>query len=291
MSAGTKRFAQGILVNSPAKEQPPIHLMVALPYEAKPLIEQFGLSRLMGENFFPIFRNQDFTLTVSGVGKTAMAAALAYTHARYGNVGTEVWLNIGVAGHAELPVGEVCLVHKITDLERGRSWYPPIVTKPLCRTDALVTVSRPETCYERPELYDMEASAFYETACRFSSSELVQCIKVVSDNPGTSLDSIKPKQVSKLIESGTDLVQALAAEYSDLASSLQRSVGGLAEVFSNQWHFSVQQKIQLESILNRWLLLDPESVPDPQSLGQLENARRVLSYLRDQADRLPVTFP
>jgi hypothetical protein len=93
-----------------------------------------------------------------------------------------------------------------------------------------------------------------------------------------------------LIESGTDLVQELAAEYSDLASSLQRSVGGLAEVFSDQWHFSMQQKIQLESILNRWLLLDPESVPDPQSLGQLENARRVLSYLRDQVDRLPVTF-
>jgi hypothetical protein len=67
-------------------------------------------------------------------------------------------------------------------------------------------------------------------------------------------------------------------------------VGGLAEVFSDQWHFSMQQKIQLESILNRWLLLDPESVPDPQSLGQLENARRVLSYLRDQVDRLPVTF-
>jgi hypothetical protein len=137
----------------------------------------------------------------------------------------------------------------------------------------------------------MEASAFYETACRFSSSELVQCLKVVSDNLGTSLDAIRPKQVSELIESGTDLVQALAAEYSDLASSLQRSVGGLAEVFSDQWHFSMQQKIQLESILNRWLLLDPESVPDPQSLGQLENARRVLSYLRDQVDRLPVTFP
>ena len=44
---------------------------------------------------------------------------------------------------------------------------------------------------------DMEAAGFYEIALKFSTVELVQCIKIVSDNEISCIDNINPKRVNQ----------------------------------------------------------------------------------------------
>lgn len=266
--------------------------MVALPCEANPLIRRYRLSRLMDERVFPMYRNESITLTVTGVGKTAMAAGVAYTHAVFGKPGLSAWLNAGVAGHPDFPVGKACLAHKITDRDSGRSWYPPFVATPPCCTESLLTGSSPETAYSEPALYDMEGSAFYDTASRFSSSELVQCFKIVSDNRRFPVDSVPAERVASLLGQRLDTIDRLLEQL-----RRQLTVKGtappieLVESYTAKWHFSVQQARQLESLLQRWILLDPDHCPNPEQLAGLKNGRQVLAHLRESVERLPLVFP
>ena len=56
-----------------------IHLVVALPAEASPLIERLGLRRDMAGRAMRLYVGDDLRLVVSGVGKVAAAAAAAET--------------------------------------------------------------------------------------------------------------------------------------------------------------------------------------------------------------------
>ncbi|MGH8557888.1 MAG: hypothetical protein ACRESZ_10600 [Methylococcales bacterium] len=277
-------------MNKPYSLEVPIHFMVALSREARPLIKHYHLSRLPDEKAFPIYSNDSISLTVTGVGKTAMAAGVAYTHALSNRSKTSGWLNIGVAGHPDLPVGQACLAHKITDQDRGRNWYPPIIAKPPCCTESLITWSCPQTDYEPVALYDMEASGFYETACRFSSSERVQCFKIVSDNRARPADFLQADQVTELLENRIGLIDRLLEQQKQLAIVPEAPNSERVEQFVRRWHFSVQQTLQLDSLLHRWILLDPNQSPDPDQLDHLKNGRQVLAYLRERVDNLPLLF-
>ncbi len=65
----------------------------------------------------------------------------------------------------------------------------------------------------------MEASAFYETAVRFSSSELILCLKVISDNQLSPVENIQPKQVAALIAAHLATVESLLARTVALAQT------------------------------------------------------------------------
>lgn len=277
-------------MNEFASDQAVLHFMVALPCEAKPLIQHYQLSRRMDETVFPIYQNSSITLTVTGVGKTAMAAGTAYTYAVFGRLRMGIWMNIGVAGHPEFPIGQPCLVHKVTDWDGDRSWYPPLLSKLPCDTESLITVSRPETVYRQTALYDMEGSGFYGTACRFTTSELVQCFKIVSDNRHFTAESVRAGYVAELVENRIDLIERLVGRQRQLATDLDVPRSEIFEQFTRRWRFSVQQTVQLESLLHRWTLLDPESCPKPEQLDRFDDGRQVLGYLRGKVDRLAMVF-
>ena len=52
-----------------------INLVVALPAEARPLINHYGLNDKQTHAAFALHRNKDMTLVVSGPGKASAAAA------------------------------------------------------------------------------------------------------------------------------------------------------------------------------------------------------------------------
>lgn len=268
----------------------PIYFMVALDCEAKALIQHYRLKRLMTESVFAIYQNQSITLTLSGIGKTAMAAAVAYTAAKFGCANGPFWLNIGIAGHQDLEIGKACLVHKITDAERARSWYPPIIIEAPCSTQALVTCSSPERHYASDALYDMEASGFYEIASRFSNSEFIQCLKIVSDNRARPADSLRPDDIAGMIKDQIGMLD-LVIERMDRLPILsgESTLAGL-DGFTDTWHFSEQQRRQLNDLLQRWALLDPERFPDPVQFVGAKSASQVLASLKDKVDGLPLVF-
>ena len=263
-----------------------VNIVVALTCEAKPLIRRYELVPCDGRTTFRELGNADDTirLVISGVGRESAAAATAQLVDRHGD---GAWLNVGVAGHSEHAVGTPLLAHRIIDSAGGRVWYPPIVFEPPCASATVRTVDEACLDYRTDDLYEMEAAAFFETARRAATHELVQSLKIISDNRSTGSTAITARRVDELIETNLDTITALVELLADLDARQQSPdpvPAGLEEIV-DRVHFTTTQRRQLQRLLRRWHLLLPGK--DPAKTG-LENvgpsrdrhaARQVLDTL------------
>ena len=255
-----------------------IFITTALPCEAKPFIDCYKLKKDTSIQAFSIFRNDDVVLTVTGIGKSAMAAGVAYTQALYPQNPHPVLVNIGIAGHRSHQLGSLFLADKITDNDTEKRYYPPLIFAPPCPTANLISFSKPQQTYPEKALCDMEASAFYETATRFASGELTQCLKIVSDNELSPAQDIQPKLVSALIGEQLPSISAILNELSKLAGLLTpQELNGFEQLLS-QYHFSANEQIQLKKLLSRWRLLKGEQQAGP-AIGPARTGKEFLQLL------------
>ena len=160
------------------------------------------------------------SLIVSGVGKRAAAAAVAYLFARSGEALNRIWLNVGIAGHRSRAIGEPLVADKIVDEASGRSWMPQAGFELPCDSGVVCTVDGVECDYPDDAAYDMEASGFYSTATRLAAPELVQVLKIVSDNRASGVERISRKKVEALIAARLETVGRLVAACGGLAREL-----------------------------------------------------------------------
>ena len=267
-----------------------LRLIIALPCEAKPLIKHYGLKRCVDESAYSMFRNQQMTLTISGVGKLAAAGAVAYTQGRYGSTRNTVWLNIGIAGHRTIDIGKCLLAHKIIDSETSRCWYPGLVLTPPCETSDILTVSQPETDYTQNCLYEMEAAGFMATAIRFSSLECIHVVKVVSDNQSTPATTLNEKLINQLIESQLSTIDAFINEFEQIRQHIQARQTVDNAAFLAKWHFTAQQSMQLTTLLSQWQIRSADSFPTVDNIAHLKTSRQVIHWLKTQVSSLPVKF-
>jgi adenosylhomocysteine nucleosidase len=259
-----------------------IFIYAALPCEAKPLVEHFGLKKATTVQPFAVyFNHDDICLTVTGPGKSAMAAGVAFTQALFSPFENPVLINIGIAGHKDHPLGGLFLIDKIADFDSKRNYYPPLVFKPPCPTAAIQTASRPQLNYDQQSLYDMEASAFYETAVRFTSGELIQCLKVISDNKLSPAENIQPNEVSLLIAAHVLTIKTLLAELSCLAELIITPEPELFEPLVRRYYFTASEQLQLKKRLARWNALTPIHKPDFGDV-RLQSGKEVLRWLDQQ---------
>jgi hypothetical protein len=98
----------------------------------------------------------------------------------------------------------------------------------------------------------MEASAFYETAVRFSSSELIFCLKIISDNELSAVENIHPKQVTALIAVNLATIELLLKHLAAKAETLNTPEPKLFRQLIDRYHFSVNERMQLKNQLSRW---------------------------------------
>lgn len=267
-----------------------IHFVVALPCEARPLIDRFRLQGRQASGF-RLYEGEKARLIVSGVGKTAGAAATAYLQASSGGNGQHAWLNVGVAGHATRAIGEGLVAHGITDAASGKRWYPPLVIPPPSQTDELVTVDRPSADYgPRNALYDMEAAGFYATATRFTTAELVHCYKVVSDNREAPATEVSAKHVTRLMESHVETLADYATQLAGLGEEVVRleQPPDEYEAFLTRWRFTAYERNQLRRLLQRWQARAPGQPAWGPVLAELGKAKDVLCHLRQTLDKRPL---
>ena len=175
-----------------------IRLVVALPSEARPLIRRFGLARVEGGEA-RVWRGGQTALVVSGIGRAAAASATASLGAAEPS-GKAAWLNIGIGGHRTLPLGEVVLADEVIDGTGGPGWRSSPAFEPPCALATVTTVDRPETAYPQETVYEMEAAAFCAAAARYTSPELIQVVKVISDNAAAPPDRLTAGRVEELIQ-------------------------------------------------------------------------------------------
>jgi adenosylhomocysteine nucleosidase len=267
------------------QKPPRIFIYAALPCEAKPLVEHFNLKKDTTIQPFAVYVNQAICLTVTGLGKSAMAAGVAYTQALFATVEHPVLINIGIAGHKDYAVGRLFLIDKITDADSQKSYYPPLVFTPPCPTANIQTVSRPLLVYDRQHLCDMEASAFYETAVRFSTGELIHCLKVISDNELSPAENIQPKQVESLIAAHVAAIETLLEELSRLAALVTVPESKLFEELTQRYHFTASEQGQLKNRLSRWSALTRQPIPEFDET-RLRRGKDVLGWLDQQLSQI-----
>ena len=237
-------------------------IYTALPCEAKPLVEYFKLKKDMSIQAFTVYFNNEICLTVTGVGKSAMAAGVAFTQALFASVEHPIILNIGVAGHKHEALGRLFFADKIMDVDSERSYYPSLIYTLPVITCGIQTVSKPQASYHPSYLCDMEASAFYETAVRFTSSEFVFCLKVVSDNEMSPSENINPKEVCHLIGAHISSLELVLEQAFEMSAVITNPELVLVEQLMRQHHFTIAEQRQLKSLLTRWYVMTDKQCLD-----------------------------
>jgi adenosylhomocysteine nucleosidase len=194
------------------------NFVVALPSEARPIIGRLDLKRCEQARGVTLYRREDFRLAVSGIGKAASAAAVGYIAGGEPSATRHIWLNVGIAGHATLAKGTAGIAHRITDQATGTSYCPSIAFRTPCQTYALVCHDKPTTSYAQDAMCDMESSAFFSAASRFSSVDFVQALKIVSDNSAADIRALDRRAISRLVEMNLDIIEAVVGSLREIAA-------------------------------------------------------------------------
>jgi adenosylhomocysteine nucleosidase len=275
-----------------------IRFVVALDFEADALVRRYRMEPCEGA--FSWFRSEEAALVISGVGKIAAAAATSYLHARTGEEPLGVWLNFGTAGHRDRPPGDVLLAHTVTDAASGARFHPTRLDGPDLEAVEVRTVGRAETEFDSEAVYDMEAYAFMGIGLRFSTSELVQSIKIVSDNRETTIAAWTPAAVRALVEDRVDVVARAADRFLEIANDLEpvrreeRESRALVESYRSRAHFTTSEARRLRRLLQRWAALEPEAPRGWENAGGtsatevLDRLERRLQELGASIRELPV---
>ena len=241
------------------------------------------------EGSFPIYVSDNASLVVSGIGKRASAAATAYLHARTEEKPNLVWVNVGIAGHRTFTPGKLFVAHTIRDEATGQCWFPPQLSRSADKAE-VITVDRTETVFDSEAIYDMEASGFYPTANFLSTGELVQCLKIVSDNRELRASELTRDRIRDIVSNQIGEIERLVRELETLArEKVARSfdAAGLA-AFSSKWRFSVTQRRRLERLLTRWTALAPEGTRDLDMFRDARSGIDALNMLEDKLRELAI---
>lgn len=269
----------------------PVNLVVAHAMEARPVIEQLGLVSVTDGGAFRRYEAQGVNLIVSGMGRVNAAAATAYLSAVTINSSAyaPIWINVGIAGHKTLDLGVTTIVRKITDRATKNNFYPLPISSSL-PSSGLVTVDVPEEEYCQNAAFDMEGSAFWSIATKFSPIEFVQLLKVVSDNPEHGIKTLNKDKIEKFMDGLVVELQLLIAELQKIAAqhNCALSMPAAYEKIAQRFNFTVTQTNQLRRACQRFRAAELEQELDIFSTLKFQSAKKLLAELNLQLDRIAI---
>ncbi len=265
------------------------NLIVALPSEAAPLIDNFRLSRCTKARGLKVYGRDNIRLVIAGVGKIAAAAAVGYIAGTEPADARHIWINIGIAGHATLPKGSLAIAHRIIDRATGATFYPAFACPVPCDSYSLTCHDAPNTAYADAEMHDMESSGFFATASRFSSVEFIHSIKVISDNSARDIGLLTREIISEMIGVHAATVKSFAARLECLADShLAPGIALPLEALLARWHFTATQQSQLRDIARRWALVRADHEWPGDAFARCKSSRDVISHLNAELEQTPI---
>jgi nucleoside phosphorylase len=259
-----------------------LNILVALNCEARPLIDLYRLKKRSAKGLAWYRRSADqsqlfnINLVISGIGALNMVSACSWLAAKTEQENC-AWLNTGTAGHGTLPVGELVRVVHSIEQSSDKSHYPPLVSKFKGTAISLLTNNTPVADYPENQAVDMEAHAFFTTAKRFASSELVQSIKVISDNKDNDLELLNAKKITQLIAAQANSIDQFARSLVELAPSPIVQFEMDEEL--KHLHCTTSQMLQFQSLMAK---LDTM----PLERNQIRAQTKGVTSMRDLLARL-----
>lgn len=247
------------------KVAPPVSLniVVALSCEAKPIIDFYRLKKLSSKGFAYFHREGSLerphaiNLLVSGIGATNMLQGCAWLAAK-----TEpmycAWLNVGTAGHESLDLGTIVQVAHSVEIGSQKAHYPPLVvntkkaikgTQSSAEVVSLLSSNVPVNDYPANQAVDMEAFSFFLSAKRFASSELVQSLKVISDNHMHGLELLNAARISELLGSKISAIDEFCESLIALVPQPKKQYERGSDIA--HLHCTVSQMGQYQDLMNK----------------------------------------
>lgn len=260
-----------------------VFIFCALNCEAKPLIEAWQL-KLVQRRPYLIYANQDYALVISGIGKIAMAGAVAYCMGLF-TVRQPVLINLGIAGQAHYPIGSLWLADKIMDDTSTRQFFPSLTLLPEQASCGLKTWLEPTVDYQTDLMFDMEASGFYEVAIRFTAAELIVCLKIISDNFDEAIGSISEQKVQNWVLNQIQPIDRLTVKLRQARQLLPNTDNTVFQQIKQTWHFSQTNESKLKLLLQQWQVISEGKRLDWQA-SEAKNAKQIMVWLQNQVDDL-----
>lgn len=261
-------------------------IFCALASEARPLIAAWHLKKLPQSGMaFTVYANAERVLVISGVGKIAMAGAVGFALALFPKQQLPILINFGIAGHRHEALGALCLGHKVIDSQSERVFYPQLPFAIPCVTHVVATHAKPHIDYAEACLHDMEAAGFYEIAVKFSSSELIQVLKIVSDNAQSSIANINEEVVGSWIDQQLGIIDTLLVQLTRMRQTMLFPLSNTHQQLLEAFRFSVTGSIKLKNLLQRWQLLRGNEVLAWKE-ARPRSGKELISWLEKELDRI-----
>lgn len=257
-------------------------LVTALVAEARPLLDKWRFQHVISEYGFRLYYSEHrcSALLITGIGRNSAAAGVMWASSYILHTVTSWYCNLGIAGHAVQELGTLLWVNKVAEQHSEAVHYPPLLRKNDLPGTELVTVDKP--CDEYPEncAVDMEASAFVETARRLVSSERVQLLKIVSDNPQSHYTELNKDKVQELIAQQLPAIEKFVSQIQNVLTTTQTSFADLPiEKMRERWHITVSQSRQLERLWESRDVLQQYAADEAPDWQQYSSVKEYLTAL------------
>lgn len=181
----------------------------AFLFEARPLIRHFGLKQTSDRPYL-IYQKEDIVCMITGSGKISMAAGIGYLAGRFCD---PTFINVGCAGHKDLPLGSAFLIDQIEDKTKKQNYYPSLFFPWKKESKKAITVEHIEKNYPENGLYEQEGSAFFHVAMQYTFLEHIQLIKVVSDNLSFPVEKLTKNKIEKIMQEALPLAEKLITTF------------------------------------------------------------------------------
>lgn len=182
---------------------------MALPAEARPLIDAYKLKKNTAIRLCSLYEGEDISLIVSGPGKLKMALAMSHIFTQSPPSENDFCLNFGICGATseKYSISTAYLINRVQDFGNKKEYFPDILYSHTFSEASLFTFDTP--VYSRVEgvfgLIDMEGSGFMEASRNWFSPHQLSLLKIVSDY--LKQEKMEADFVQKLISSNIQFIE------------------------------------------------------------------------------------
>jgi spore photoproduct lyase len=204
-----------------------IKIITALNCEAKPLIDFFKLDYINEERMYPLYKNENISLIITGTGGINTSIANTYFLTKYNN--TDFILNIGICGSLknDIPIGKPFFINKIGSPYFNKVFYPDIIINhdlsenSICTHNKVINSSTSIT-NTSCSLVDMEAYYYFASSVKFLPQHKISLIKIVSDYLDTK--TITPNFVGSLISKNLPQIENIILKFMEYEKKYQKHI-------------------------------------------------------------------
>ena len=131
----------------------------------------------------------------------------------------------------------------------------------------------------------MEAAAFVETAAKFSSAELIQCLKIISDNQFSPPTNINEIIVNQWCAQHLSIIDSMITQLRALRQSIPTRDSTLHKQMIDRFHFSTTNELKLKSLLERWKWIEGEDSLEWMEGNPPRNGKELIDRLEQRLEK------